>query len=92
MPVRGTTRWNHAIVQRKVINRDHDDGKKVMCAWDICLNDGYETNKVVVNDAKPGYEPRPLTYVFCCERHRQYWINSVRDYGNLPSGYGHGRL
>lgn len=83
MPIRGTT---HAIIQKKVINRDHDDGKKVMCAWDTCTNDGYEINKVRANDAADGQPPKYIQYVFCCERHRQYWINSTVKYGYLPSG------
>lgn len=84
MSVRGTT---HAIVEKRVINLDHDDGKKVMCAWDTCTNDGYETNKVRVNDAAEGYAPKYIQYVFCTERHRQFWINSVHSWGRLPAGF-----
>jgi hypothetical protein len=87
MPVRGTTRWQHAIVMKKVINLDHAGDRHVMCAWDDCERDGYEAHKVVSNDAAPGYEPKYMTYVFCSDRHRAYWINSVRDCNNLPPGY-----
>jgi hypothetical protein len=87
MPVHGTTRWRHAILQKKVINLDHGGAKHVMCAWDTCEKDGYESNKVVVNDAAPGYPPKPITYIFCTERHKQYWLNSVNDCNNLPTGY-----
>ena len=86
MPVRGTTIWRHAIIQRKVINHDRG-GTYVMCAWDTCEHDGYETNKVRVNTAAPGHDPVYITYVFCTDRHKQYWINSIRDLNNLPPGY-----
>jgi hypothetical protein len=82
MPVRGTTRWNHAIIQKKVINHDRG-GTNVMCGWDTCELDGYENNKVVITEGIN----KTTTYVFCSERHRQYWINSTRDMNNLPSGY-----
>jgi hypothetical protein len=86
MPVRGTTAWRHAIIQKKVINLDHGGSKHVMCAWDTCEKDGYENNKVVVHE---GVAPniRDITYVFCTERHKAYWLNSVRDVNNLPPGY-----
>ena len=86
MPVRETTQWRHAILQKKVINLDHGGAKHVMCAWDTCEKDGYENNKVVVHEGVHG-NVRDITFVFCSERHRQYWLNSVRDRDNLPPGY-----
>lgn len=90
--VRGSSRWQHAIVQRKIINLDHDGDRKVACAWDTCERDGYETNKVVTNDSAPGYPAKYMTYVFCSERHKQYWLNSIHDCNNLPAGYKSGIL
>lgn len=87
MPVRDTTRWKHAIIQRKVINLDHAGDRYICCAWDDCEKDGYETNKVRVNTAAPGEDPNYIQYVFCTERHRQYWIHSIRSVNNLPPGY-----
>jgi len=87
MPVRGTTAWGHAIIQKKVINLDHGGAKHVMCSWDTCEKDGYENNKVVVRDNAPGYEPKTITYIFCTERHKQYWLNSIRNVNNLPPGF-----
>lgn len=87
MPVRGTTQWNHAIVQKKVINHDRG-GTYVMCAWDTCERNGFENNKVIIHEG----QGKTTTYVFCTERHRQYWINSIRDMNNLPSGYKRGIL
>jgi hypothetical protein len=84
MPVRGTTEWRHAILQKKVINLDHGGAKHVMCAWDTCEKDGYENNKVVVRDSAPGHQLKTITYVFCSETHRNYFIDQSR--GMLP-GY-----
>jgi hypothetical protein len=87
MTVRGTTKWRHAIIQRKVINLDHDGNRNIMCGWDTCERDGFEMHKVVTNDSAPGYPPKYMTYVFCSERHKQYWVNSIHDCNNLPAGY-----
>jgi hypothetical protein len=88
MPVRGTTEWRHAIVEKKVINLDHGGAKHVMCAWDDCENDGYEMYQVRINYGKAA-TPHVVKHVFCSERHRQYFINSTRSYGNLPAGMRH---
>lgn len=86
MPVRGTTAWAHAITMKKVINHDRG-GTFVMCAWDTCEKDGYEAYKAVEHDNTPGYEERTITYVFCSERHKQYFIHSTVRGGDLPAGY-----
>lgn len=88
MPVRDTTAWRHAIHDKKVINHDRG-GTYVMCAWDTCERDGYETHKVVQNEAAEGYPARYITFVFCSERHKQFWINNMRpgNNNNLPAGY-----
>lgn len=86
MPVRGTTAWTHAILEKKVINLDRG-GTHVMCAWDTCENDGLESNKCVENIGAPGHERQTLTYVFCSERHRQYFIHSTVRANDLPAGY-----
>ncbi len=89
MAVRDTTAWRHAIIQRKVINNDSGEGRKIMCAWDTCERDGYEMYKIRENDAASGHTPRWYNYVFCTERHKQYWINNMRpgNNNNLPAGY-----
>lgn len=86
MPVRGTTLQMHAIIQKKVINHDRG-GTHIMCGWDTCERDGYENNKVVVHEGAPGYEAKDITYIFCSERHRQYWLHSTVSCNNLPPGY-----
>jgi len=79
-------RREHAIIERKVINLDHDGDRHVMCAWDTCERDGVELFHCDVNYGK-AETPHVVRHVFCTERHRQYWINSTRGYGQLPPGY-----
>lgn len=94
MPVRETTQWRHAITQKKVINHDRG-GTYVMCAWDTCERDGYEMHKAVEfegwetiwHDGHRVRIPRYVTFVFCSDRHKQYFANSLRDLNNLPAGY-----
>lgn len=80
----------HAIISRRAINLDHGVNggptKYVMCAWDDCEHDGYELYKVRLNTGKAD-TPRIVTHLFCTERHKQYWLNSTRSYGNLPPGF-----
>lgn len=89
MTVRGTTAHRHAVIQKKVINRDSGDGRHIICAWDTCELDGYELYKIRVNTAEDGYEVRYMHYVFCSERHKQYWLANCRpgSNNNLPPGY-----
>lgn len=90
MPVRGTTLWRHARNEKRVIVNEGENnpqtGTRIFCAWDDCDRDGFELYKLVVNYAKPGFPPYRTTYVFCSERHRLYFLNSHRDFGNLPAG------
>jgi hypothetical protein len=82
MPVRDSTAWRHAIIQKKVINFDHGGSKHVMCAWDTCEKDGYESHKIVTHENSPGYESKTITYIFCSESHKDYWRASVRSGNN----------
>jgi hypothetical protein len=85
MTVRGTTKWRHAIIQKKVINRDEGGWGSVtssgthyvICAFGTCDNDAYELYKLAVNTAKDGYEPRIMNYAFCSEKCRQAWIDEL---------------
>lgn len=78
--------WQHGVNDKVVINLDHGGSRHVACAWDDCERDGYESNMVKVNYGKPG-SPHIVKHVFCTERHRQYFINSVHSYGRLPAGH-----
>lgn len=77
----------HALIHKPVINLDHGGARHITCAWDDCEKDGYEINKIVVNEGADGYEPHLVTYVFCTERHKVYWAHSHRGYGMLPPGH-----
>lgn len=86
MTVRGTA---HALLTRKVIIREGEQqGGKILCGWDTCDHDGTMLHHVAVNQAKPGFPRQLARYVFCSERHKQYWLNAHRlGHGNLPAGY-----
>jgi hypothetical protein len=83
MPVRGTTKWQHARLQKKIINRDEGGYGKVtesgthyvICAWSTCTNDAYELYKVRINEGAPGYEPRIINFAFCSEKCKQHWLD-----------------
>lgn len=83
--VRGTTRWQHAINQKKIINRDEGgDGRVtgsgthyVICAWLDCLNDATTLYEIISRTGAEGYEERNMHYAFCSERHKQYWLDDL---------------
>lgn len=86
MPTRGTSRWQHAINEKRVINRDEGGWGSVtssgthyvICAWSDCDNDATELYKIRVathEETYPGAEERFMNYVFCSERHKQYWLD-----------------
>lgn len=73
--------------ERRVI--DPVDDARLMCCWTECERDGYDLYK-----AREYLGINPVTgapiytwYVFCSERHKMYWVNSVHDLNNLPPGY-----
>ena len=74
--VRGTSRYRHAINQKKVWNFDAWDPRAVMCAWLDCLNPGYELYKVVTHLGVERGE-RTMNYVFCSERCKQHWLDEL---------------
>ena len=80
MSVRGTT---HARHEKRVINLDRG-GTFVCCAWDECDNDGFEIDKVRTHEhahsiACDSNLARHCNYVFCSERHKQYWLNCTGE-------------
>lgn len=76
MPVRGTTEYRHAIIQKKVINHDRG-GTHVMCAWSYCEKDGYEMYHIRVRDSAPGQPLKYLHYVFCSQTCKDHWIDEL---------------
>ncbi len=89
MPVRGTTAWQHAIIQKKIINHDRG-GTYVMCAWLDCERDACTLFRIRVNTAADGHPANYRTYAFCSEKCKQYWLEaSLRPGSNnsLPAGF-----
>jgi hypothetical protein len=87
MPVRGTT---VALHSKEVIVRERDgrQGTRILCAWADCDNTGYDCHKITLNDAKPGFAPKYINYVFCSENCRSYFARShvPGEYGKLGAG------
>ncbi len=83
--------------ERRVLDRENAerlDYHHLLCCWDTCDRYGLEIYKIRVNyGILPGDGitrpdlPYNTWYVFCSERHRQYWANSHRDLNNLPPGF-----
>lgn len=63
--------------------RDPITGDPLPCCWDECVSLAHDENKVVVTD--PG-AAKKVHYIFCTERHRDYWLHSHKSMGNLPPG------
>lgn len=86
MPVRGSSAWQHARIQKKVINRDEGGWGSVtssgthyvICAWNDCDNDATELYKVRVPTHEKGYEERWMNYAFCSERCKEHWLDDWR--------------
>lgn len=84
--VRDSTAWRHAILEKKVINHDRG-GTYVMCAWDTCEKPGLESNKCVERVSAKGYPLKTLTYVFCTDKHKRYFVHSIVRANDLPPGF-----
>lgn len=61
---------------------DPQSGRKLLCCWDDC--EALGRNEIQATEGVEG--GRRLTYIFCSDRHRAYWVNSHRSYGNAASG------
>ena len=86
MPVRGTSRWQHARNEKRIINLDEGgDGTVttsgthyVICAWLDCDNDAVTLYSIRVHLHNEGYEQRFMNYCFCSERCKQHWLDDNR--------------
>lgn len=83
-----------AIHARKVLSSS--SGNWVPCVWCHMQGEdrpGYELYKTVFHEHASNlacHDPlsNHINFVFCCERHKQYYLNSHKSMGNLPKGYG----
>ena len=70
-------------------------GNWVPCVWCRMNGEdrpGYELHKSVFHEHAreiPCDDPRAVhvNFVFCSERHRQYYLNSHKALGQLPAGF-----
>lgn len=77
-------------IARKVLSRT--TGTWIQCCWFECEKPGYELYKSVLHEhAKTMTCDHPMSqhvnFIFCSERHRQLYLNSHRNMGQLPPGY-----
>lgn len=62
------------------------------CCWDDCENTGTTLHQTRFHDHARGWpcdhpEAKHPIYVFCSERHRQYFLNSHIAHGKLGAGH-----
>jgi len=93
MSVRGTT---HGMVEKKVVNLDRG-GTFVMCAWLDCDRDGYELYKVRQHTHAPNIACHSslashVSFVFCTERHKQYWLACTGEMAKHTEARNNGRV
>ena len=88
----GINESRHSLRKRKlgvrILDRDNAerlDDHHLLCCWDDCENFANSLFGVRV-DESTRYAPKFVTYYFCRERCKQFWINSTRDLYNLPAG------
>lgn len=65
--------------------------KWIQCNWFECSRDGYNNFRYIVHDHSHlipcnHHLATHVNYIFCCERHREYYENSPRNHWNLPAG------
>lgn len=60
-----------------------DDHGLVVCAWDECERPAWDEIKIKITD--PGSH-KTVHYIFCTERHRDYYRHSHVKMGMLPPG------
>lgn len=86
MPVRGSSQWQHARIEKRVINLDEGGNGTVtssgthyvICAWLDCDKDALATINVRAKTHAEGYEERHMNYAFCSERCKEHWLDDWR--------------
>lgn len=62
--------------------RDPHTQEPLLCCWDDCGQYGHDEHGE--NFREGG---KSVRYIFCSDRHRQYWRHSSISNGNLPAGF-----
>lgn len=77
-------------VAKKILSAS--SGTWIQCNWFECEKPGYELYKTVLHEHAKNLPcdhmlSEHVNFVFCSERHRQYYLNSPKAHGNLPKGF-----
>ena len=61
----------------------------ITCAWFECTKPGFELYKTILHDHAPGLclVGDHVNFVFCGEKHKQFFLHSHKDMGKLPPGF-----
>lgn len=81
------------VMKQKI--RSFTSGNWIPCVWCHMQGQdspGYEMHKTIFHEHArdiPCDDPRAqhVNFVFCSERHKQYFLNSHNDLGKLPAGF-----
>lgn len=62
------------------------------CCWEDCEKQGYDLHRTRFHDHAARVPcdseiAKHVFYVFCSEPHRQLFLNSHRDHGNMAPGH-----
>lgn len=81
------------VMKQKI--RSFTSGDWIACVWCRMQGEdrpGYEMHKTVFHEHSREYPcehpmSQHVNFVFCSERHKQYFLNSHNDMGQLPEGF-----
>jgi hypothetical protein len=78
------------IIARKVLSAT--TGGWIQCCWFECQKHGTTLHKTVLHEhMKTMRCDDPLSqhvnFIFCSEKHKQFFLHSHRDMGKLPPGF-----
>jgi hypothetical protein len=93
--LRARVRTEHARIGKKIIN--FDTGGYGICAWSDCYKDACSLHEVRQHEharsvACDGPLGRHVTYAFCTDRHKQYWLAGTGEMAHDTSARNNGRI
>lgn len=62
--------------------------ERILCAWADCTAWGHDEIRVERVEGKNGPMRTRVIYIFCNQRHRLFYLQGHRAYGQLPPGSG----
>lgn len=63
--------------------RTAKEGRPIPCVWSDCWRDG--DNRYRIEARNPDWKPewgdrgKHIVYIFCSERHKEYWLSEARQ-------------